>query len=59
MWAAERGHVGTSKLLIKHGIDVNAQTNDGESALHKAAQEGNHRVVSVLLERRSGFRAEI
>jgi ankyrin repeat protein len=36
------------KLLIDRGADVEAKTNDGETALDLAARKGNEAVVKLL-----------
>ncbi|CAI2351791.1 unnamed protein product [Caenorhabditis sp. 36 PRJEB53466] len=36
--------------LLDHGIDVNTQTEKGNSALHDAAESGNVEVVNLLLK---------
>lgn len=30
------GYKNTVKMLIEHNVDINAQNNDGETALHSA-----------------------
>jgi len=40
----------TASLLIDRGVDVNATTNDGTTALHLAAQAGMDSVVVLLVE---------
>lgn len=37
--------------LLAHGADVNAQDNDGDTALHGAAQIGNVEVIGLLLDK--------
>jgi len=39
------------KLMLEHGADVNAANDQGETALHGAAQRGADRVVQFLAER--------
>jgi ankyrin repeat protein len=40
----------TVALLLETGVDVNATTTDGTSALHLAAQSGMDSVVLLLVE---------
>jgi len=49
--AARYGYGKAVELLIKHGADVNAKTNDGLTPLHAAAYNGHVEVVKLLLER--------
>lgn len=37
------------KALLRAGADVNAASNEGQTALHIAAQQGHHRIVKQLL----------
>eukprot|EP00193_Tetraselmis_chui_P007202 CAMPEP_0177751912 /NCGR_PEP_ID=MMETSP0491_2-20121128/637_1 /TAXON_ID=63592 /ORGANISM="Tetraselmis chuii, Strain PLY429" /LENGTH=428 /DNA_ID=CAMNT_0019267077 /DNA_START=145 /DNA_END=1431 /DNA_ORIENTATION=+ len=48
--AAEHGQAQVLKLLIEHGIDVNAQDETGNTPLHAAAGTGNSEIVNLLLE---------
>ena len=38
------------KLLVEHGVDVNASNDDGVTALHYAAQSGLDSVVTLLAQ---------
>merc|ERR1712091_143840 len=49
MWAASNGHERVVELLQQHGAEINAQANDGVTALMLAARNGHERVVEVLL----------
>jgi ankyrin repeat protein len=40
-----------ANMLCERGITINAQTNDGSTALHYAASSGLHHVVRLLCER--------
>ncbi|KAL6696427.1 ankyrin repeat-containing domain protein [Trichoderma pleuroticola] len=48
--AASRGHVNIAKLLIEAGSRVNAFTDSQETCLHKAAENGYHEIIQILLE---------
>ena len=49
MWAAYRGDLRVSKLLLLNGADLNKATAFG-SALHFAARAGSHECVNLLLQ---------
>ncbi|HSS22096.1 MAG TPA: ankyrin repeat domain-containing protein [Pyrinomonadaceae bacterium] len=49
MLAADKGHEGTAKALIKGGANVNAQNRNGDTALMFAARSGRRDVVKLLL----------
>lgn len=38
--ATLRGHLEVAKVLLKNGIDIDAFDNDGNTALHFAAENG-------------------
>jgi ankyrin repeat protein len=44
--------------LLAHGADVNAQDNDGDTALHGAAQNGNVEIMGLLLDKRANVNAK-
>jgi ankyrin repeat protein len=48
MVAADKGHEGTAKVLIKGGANVNAQDRNGDTALMFAARNGRRDVVKLL-----------
>jgi ankyrin repeat protein len=47
--AAMRGDVATVRALLQQGADVNAAEGDGMTALHWAAEHGDHELAAVLL----------
>ncbi|CAG9465342.1 unnamed protein product [Pedinophyceae sp. YPF-701] len=47
--AATKGHVDAVRALIACGVDINARTQDGQTALHYAAAENHTGVVECLL----------
>ena len=48
--AALMGHTEIVSVLLEHGADVNARSNDGGTALHAAAFLGRSETVKLLLE---------
>jgi hypothetical protein len=44
------GHVGSARVLLDHGADVNAQTDGGWTPLHHASLWGHLTVAQLLLE---------
>jgi ankyrin repeat protein len=46
----EEGAIQSLKLCLDHGVDVNAFNNNGETALHRAAQRGADKIVKFLAE---------
>eukprot|EP01117_Protostelium_nocturnum_P009014 TRINITY_DN3235_c1_g1_i2.p1 TRINITY_DN3235_c1_g1~~TRINITY_DN3235_c1_g1_i2.p1 ORF type:complete len:352 (-),score=108.34 TRINITY_DN3235_c1_g1_i2:126-1181(-) len=54
--AVFNGHLNVVKFLIDHGADVNTQTNDGETPLHRAVSSlhpSSFEIVALLLEKGS------
>jgi acyl-CoA-binding protein/Tfp pilus assembly protein PilF len=49
IWAADRNHPDMCKALLERGADVNAQDDEGQTALHYAAMCGHIEIVRVLL----------
>lgn len=47
--AAKNNKIDAIRLLIKSGIELNSQDNDGNTALHYAAQLGHKDIVNLLL----------
>ena len=50
MFAAQGGHEAMAKLLLQHGADVAAASNDGDTALMLAALGGHEAVAQLLLQ---------
>jgi ankyrin repeat protein len=48
--AAERGNLECMKLLLDHGVDVNAQGKKGETVLITAANKGQTETIRLLLQ---------
>src|SRR6185503_19958405 len=48
MFAADKGHEGTAKVLIKGGASINAQNRNGDTALMLAARNGRRDGVKLL-----------
>ncbi len=44
-----RPYLEITKLLIENGADVNAKTNDSQTPLHLAVEEGNLDIVKLLI----------
>ena len=52
-WAAENGHEGTVKLLVRRGdVDPNSSDRYGRTPLLWAARNGHEKVVKLLLGRK-------
>ena len=49
--AALMGHTEVVALLLEHGADINARSQDGGTALHAAAFLGRAETVKLLLEK--------
>ena len=49
--AAWKGHIDVLHLLVENGADLEAQNNDGERALHSAANYGNLPFIQELISR--------
>ncbi len=58
MTAAFEGHTETMKSLISDGADVNARSEDNETALMAAAIMGHEDIVDILLENRADINAK-
>jgi ankyrin repeat protein len=48
MNAARGGHLEIAKLLVQHGVDINLQTLDRETALNIAQKKGHTAIVEFL-----------
>lgn len=48
--AAREGHQPIVELIVKEGLDIDAQNRAGKTALHIAEWKGHREVVSLLLE---------
>jgi ankyrin repeat protein len=46
----EEGAIQAMQLCLDHGVDVNAFNNNGQTALHSAAQRGADKVVKFLAD---------
>ena len=51
MWAAARGHLSITRLLIGRGADLELRDSDGKTALMWAAEKDFSDIVSELLTR--------
>jgi len=49
--AADKSQVETAKFLLDRDCDVDAVTDDGRTALHMAAQNGDIPMITLLLAR--------
>ena len=47
--ATLRGQLDVAKVLFKYKIDPNAYDNDGNTALHFAAENGYKEIITFLL----------
>ena len=50
MRAAQRGHVGCTKALIKAGADVNAVDIEGNTALKRCCEKGRIECAKLLIQ---------
>ena len=50
-FAATNGHIGVVKLLLKEGIDLNAQGGEYGTALQAASYTGHYEVVILLMQK--------
>lgn len=48
-WAADRGYLDMTEILLEKGIDVNSQDADGQTPLHYAASCGHQAVIKTLV----------
>ena len=46
--ASREGHLEVAQVLIEHGADLAAQTEDGSTPLHWASERGHVEVVQLL-----------
>lgn len=44
------GHAAIVRLLLQHRADQFVQDNDGNTAIHKAAQNGKSETVQILAD---------
>ncbi len=44
------GHIEIVKLLLNQGADVKIQDSDGNTAAHRAGQNGHMNIVNLLLQ---------
>lgn len=51
--AAYRGNDEMVEFLLQNGADINAVTQDGNTALHLATEQGQRKVIKLLLSRRA------
>jgi outer membrane protein assembly factor BamB len=59
LWeAAKKGDVDAVKALLDKGVDVNAKTDYGATALHFAADKGHVEIVKVLLKHKADVNAK-
>jgi ankyrin repeat protein len=55
MFAAREGDLGSARLLVAAGADVNAIAGDGKDALGLAVFNGNYEVASFLIDNKSNL----
>jgi ankyrin repeat protein len=51
IWAAALGHASVVDFLSRRGVDLDARDHQGFTALHWAVVQGQHDVITVLLDR--------
>ena len=56
MAAAERGHVGIVKLLLRKGAYTNTRLRNGKTALDLAREAGNQEIIDMLVKTRENVR---
>ncbi|KCV70292.1 hypothetical protein H696_02622 [Fonticula alba] len=56
--AASGGHADCVAVLLDGGVDVNAMSHIGSTALHYATERGKHAVVALLLSRGADIHAK-
>ena len=49
--SAGKGHEATVRLLLGVGVDMEAQDNSGQQALHHAAKGGHETIAKLLLQK--------
>jgi ankyrin repeat protein len=54
--AAWKGHEDTAKILIDHGVDLEAKNEDGQTALHWAIIGGDYAGIETLMAPEMGKR---
>ena len=50
MYAAHYGHLNCVSILLKHGLDLNAQNFYEQTALHRAAWAGHTKIMRMLIK---------
>jgi len=48
---SESTSIQAIQICLDHGVDINAFNNNGQTALHRAAQRGADQIVKFLAER--------
>ena len=51
LYAAERGHLSITKLLVENGTDTAFTDRKGQTALHKAAENGHLSITKLLVKK--------
>ena len=52
--ASNFGKIEIVRLLIEHGVDLEARDNDGDTAIHLASYKGHIEIVKLLAQRHKG-----